>query len=48
MFTVHVVNKNFNVFRSFKQDKNVINIPFIKRLFKMLGTVVQPFNFMMT
>ena len=30
MFTFHVVNKRFDMFRTFEQNKNVVYIPFIK------------------
>ena len=48
MFSVRVVNKKFNVFRSFEQNKNVIDTPFIEHWFKMIRTVIQAFSFMMT
>ena len=31
MFTVHIVNERFHMSRSFKQNKNVIYMPFINR-----------------
>ena len=34
MFTIHIVNKRFNMFGSFEQNKNVIYILFIKHWFK--------------
>ena len=41
MLTIHVVNQSFNLFSSFEQDKNAINILFAKHKFKFLG---QSFN----
>ena len=40
MFTIHIVNKWFNMFRSFEQKKNAIYIPFIKHLFKFVETAI--------
>ena len=40
MFTVHIVNKTVNMFRSFEQNKNFIYIPFGKLWFKVFETVI--------
>ena len=48
MFTVYIINKRFCMFRSFEQNKKAISITFTKDWFKFFGTVIKPFDFIMT